>query len=37
MAFVGLETGAAQKLTLDALEPSGRAQFVDHAGQAIPW
>lgn len=22
---------------LDTLEPSGRAQFVDHAGQAIPW
>jgi NAD(P)-dependent dehydrogenase (short-subunit alcohol dehydrogenase family) len=22
---------------LDALEPSGRAQFVDHLGQHIPW
>lgn len=22
---------------LDALEPNGRAQFVDHAGQVIPW
>ena len=22
---------------LDALEPTGRAQFVDHAGQSIPW
>jgi NAD(P)-dependent dehydrogenase (short-subunit alcohol dehydrogenase family) len=22
---------------LDALQPTGRAQFVDHAGQSIPW
>jgi NAD(P)-dependent dehydrogenase (short-subunit alcohol dehydrogenase family) len=22
---------------LDALQPSGRAQFVDHQGQHIPW
>lgn len=24
-------------LALDALEPTGRAHFVDHAGQPIPW
>ncbi len=30
---------AAQRLlrVLDALQPSGRAQFVDHQGQHIPW
>ena len=30
---------AARRLlaALDALQPSGRAQFVDHQGQAIPW
>jgi NAD(P)-dependent dehydrogenase (short-subunit alcohol dehydrogenase family) len=30
---------AAQRLltVLDALQPNGRAQFVDHQGQAIPW
>jgi NAD(P)-dependent dehydrogenase (short-subunit alcohol dehydrogenase family) len=30
---------SAQRLlaVLDALEPSGRAQFVDHLGQHIPW
>jgi NAD(P)-dependent dehydrogenase (short-subunit alcohol dehydrogenase family) len=22
---------------LDALQPTGRAQFVDHAGKSIPW
>jgi hypothetical protein len=22
---------------LDALQPTGRAQFVDHQGQIIPW
>ena len=30
---------AAQRLlaALDALQPTGRAQFVDHQGQSIPW
>ena len=30
---------AAQRLlsVLDALQPTGRAQFVDHLGQAIAW
>jgi len=30
---------SAQRLlaVLDALEPTGRAQFVDHLGQHIPW
>ena len=30
---------SAQRLlaVLDALQPSGRAQFVDHQGQSIPW
>ena len=30
---------SAQRLlaTLDGLEPTGRAQFVDHQGQHIPW
>ena len=30
---------AAQKLlrVLDELQPTGRAQFVDHTGQSIPW
>ena len=30
---------AAQRLlaVLDALQPNGRAQFVDHLGQSIPW
>ena len=30
---------SAQRLlaVLDALEPTGRAQFVDHLGQPIPW
>jgi hypothetical protein len=30
---------AAQRLlaVLDALQPTGRAQFVDHQGQIIPW
>jgi NAD(P)-dependent dehydrogenase (short-subunit alcohol dehydrogenase family) len=30
---------SAQRLlaTLDALQPTGRAQFVDHLGQSIPW
>jgi NAD(P)-dependent dehydrogenase (short-subunit alcohol dehydrogenase family) len=30
---------AAQRLlaVLDALQPAGRAQFVDHQGQSIPW
>lgn len=30
---------AAQRLlaVLDALQPNGRAQFVDHLGQLIPW
>jgi hypothetical protein len=30
---------AARRLlaVLDALEPSGRAQFLDHQGQSIPW
>jgi NAD(P)-dependent dehydrogenase (short-subunit alcohol dehydrogenase family) len=42
-AFVGdaaTDPGdAAQHLlhTLDGLQPTGRAQFVDHRGQAIPW
>jgi NAD(P)-dependent dehydrogenase (short-subunit alcohol dehydrogenase family) len=30
---------ASQRLlaVLDALQPTGRAQFVDHQGQSIPW
>jgi NAD(P)-dependent dehydrogenase (short-subunit alcohol dehydrogenase family) len=30
---------SAQRLlaVLDALQPTGRAQFVDHQGQNIPW
>ena len=30
---------SAQRLlaVLDGLQPTGRAQFVDHAGQSIPW
>jgi NAD(P)-dependent dehydrogenase (short-subunit alcohol dehydrogenase family) len=30
---------SAQRLlaAMDALQPTGRAQFVDHAGEAIPW
>jgi hypothetical protein len=30
---------AAKRLltVLNALQPSGRAQFVDHQGQAIAW
>nr|WP_293749757.1 SDR family NAD(P)-dependent oxidoreductase [Limnohabitans sp. Rim8] len=30
---------SAQRLlaTLDGLQPTGRAQFVDHQGQSIPW
>jgi NAD(P)-dependent dehydrogenase (short-subunit alcohol dehydrogenase family) len=41
--FVGDEAmrpeEAAQRLlaVLDALQPTGRAQFVDHQGQNIPW
>ncbi len=41
--FVGEEAmhpqEAAQRLlaALDALQPNGRAQFVDHLGQHIPW
>jgi hypothetical protein len=41
--FVGADAMApedsAQRLlaVLDALQPTGRAQFVDHQGQAIPW
>jgi NAD(P)-dependent dehydrogenase (short-subunit alcohol dehydrogenase family) len=32
------EDAAARLLAvLDALQPSGRAQFVDHQGQHIPW
>ena len=32
-----LESAARLLRVLDALEANGRAQFVDHAGQAIPW
>jgi len=41
--FVGADAMApedsAQRLlaVLDALQPTGRAQFVDHQGQTIPW
>jgi hypothetical protein len=30
---------AARRLlaALDGLQPTGRAQFVDHQGQPIPW
>jgi hypothetical protein len=30
---------SAQRLlaAMDALQPTGRAQFVDYAGEAIPW
>jgi len=24
-------------VVLDGLQPTGRAQFVDHLGQSIPW
>ena len=43
LPFVGHDAlrpeDAAQRLlsVLDALQPSGRAQFVDHQGQSIPW
>ncbi|WP_442763173.1 SDR family NAD(P)-dependent oxidoreductase [Malikia spinosa] len=32
-----LESAGRLLQVLDALEPTGRAQFVDHAGQSIPW
>lgn len=32
-----LDSAARLLRVLDGLEPTGRAQFVDHAGQAIPW
>ncbi len=32
-----LESADRLLCVLDALKPTGRAQFVDHAGQAIPW
>jgi NAD(P)-dependent dehydrogenase (short-subunit alcohol dehydrogenase family) len=41
--FVGSDAmrpeDSAQRLlaVLDALQPTGRAQFVDHQGQSIPW
>jgi NAD(P)-dependent dehydrogenase (short-subunit alcohol dehydrogenase family) len=41
--FVGEEAlppeVSAQRLlqALNALQPTGRAQFVDHQGQSIPW
>ena len=41
--FVGQDAlhpdASAQRLlaTLDGLQPTGRAQFVDHQGQSIPW
>lgn len=31
------QAAAALLRTLDGLQPTGRAQFVDHAGQHIPW
>ncbi|MEO0004013.1 MAG: C-factor [Pseudomonadota bacterium] len=32
-----LESAGRLLRVLDALQPTGRAQFVDHAGQSIPW
>jgi NAD(P)-dependent dehydrogenase (short-subunit alcohol dehydrogenase family) len=32
-----LDSAARLLGVLDTLEPTGRAQFVDHAGQVIPW
>ncbi len=32
-----LESAGRLLRVIDALEPTGRAQFVDHAGKAIPW
>ena len=32
-----LDSAARLLRVLDGLEPTGRAQFVDHAGQIIPW
>lgn len=32
-----LASAARLLRVLDALQPTGRAQFVDHAGQSIPW
>lgn len=32
-----LDSAARLLRVLDGLEPTGRARFVDHAGQAIPW
>ena len=32
-----LESAGRLLRVLDGLEPTGRAQFVDHAGQPIPW
>ncbi len=31
------ESAARLLRVLDGLEPTGRARFVDHAGQSIPW
>jgi NAD(P)-dependent dehydrogenase (short-subunit alcohol dehydrogenase family) len=36
-AMEPLESADRLLRVLDALEPTGRAQFVDHAGQSIPW
>ena len=32
-----LDSAANLLRVLDALQPTGRAQFVDHQGQAIAW
>ena len=32
-----LDSAARLLRVLDALEPTGRADFVDHGGQSIPW
>ena len=32
-----LDSASRLLRVLDGLQPTGRAQFVDHAGQAIPW
>jgi NAD(P)-dependent dehydrogenase (short-subunit alcohol dehydrogenase family) len=36
-ALEPLDSAASLLRVLDALQPTGRAQFVDHQGQAIAW
>ena len=36
-AMAPLESAGRLLRVLDGLQPTGRAQFLDHAGQSIPW